>query len=185
MERLAAENEALRVERDGLAARAERLEEAIRIELENPPDYNDQAMGCGLEDKGITDRYEAMRYGWDEAIDRYGEGALIDPMLEETPAQSVAHIKAQAVTDAMEYALDQVGSDGSADDCIEAITEHLENLSEGEFSTVGSTGNTWRSIKAQGAREALQRAMQTPGFSDTVVRVDRLEAVIADMESGK
>ena len=31
------------------------------------------AMGCGLEDRGITDRYDAMRYGWDEAIDRVAD----------------------------------------------------------------------------------------------------------------
>lgn len=34
------------------------------------PDYRPEAMGCGLEDRCITDRYEAMRYGWDEAIER-------------------------------------------------------------------------------------------------------------------
>ena len=34
------------------------------------PEYNHEAMGCGLEDKNITDRYDAMQYGWNEAIDR-------------------------------------------------------------------------------------------------------------------
>lgn len=38
----------------------------VDIEL---PDYNEQAMGCGLEDKGITDRYEACRYGFDQAVE--------------------------------------------------------------------------------------------------------------------
>lgn len=33
------------------------------------PDYSSEGMGCGLEDLGITDRYEAMAYGWQEAID--------------------------------------------------------------------------------------------------------------------
>lgn len=37
------------------------------------PEYSFQAMGCGLEDKGITNRYDAMRYGWDEAMERVGE----------------------------------------------------------------------------------------------------------------
>jgi len=37
------------------------------------PEYNAEAMGCGLEDRGITDRYEAMRYGWDEAMERVAE----------------------------------------------------------------------------------------------------------------
>ena len=34
------------------------------------PDYSYEGMGCGLEDRNITDRYEAMRYGFDEAIDQ-------------------------------------------------------------------------------------------------------------------
>lgn len=37
------------------------------------PDYNSQALGCGLEDRGITDRYEAMQYGWDQCMERVGE----------------------------------------------------------------------------------------------------------------
>ncbi|MBE3103902.1 hypothetical protein GXB75_04800 [Klebsiella pneumoniae] len=42
--------------------------------LDNEPQYHDEGMGCGLEDRGITDRYDACRYGWDEAIERiYGE----------------------------------------------------------------------------------------------------------------
>ncbi|HCB0298905.1 TPA: hypothetical protein MYM36_005521, partial [Klebsiella pneumoniae] len=40
----------------------------------NEPQYHDEGMGCGLEDRGITDRYDACRYGWDEAMERiYGE----------------------------------------------------------------------------------------------------------------
>ncbi|HHL1932958.1 TPA: hypothetical protein ACQ2HX_002303 [Klebsiella pneumoniae] len=42
--------------------------------LDNEPQYHDEGMGCGLEDRGITDRYDACRYGWDEAMERiYGE----------------------------------------------------------------------------------------------------------------
>ena len=33
------------------------------------PEYSSEGMGCGLEDRGITNRYEAMAYGWNEAID--------------------------------------------------------------------------------------------------------------------
>ena len=29
--------------------------------------YNSQAEGCGLEDRGITNRYEASEYGWENA----------------------------------------------------------------------------------------------------------------------
>lgn len=34
------------------------------------PEFHSQGMGCGLEDRNITDRYEAMRYGFDEALDQ-------------------------------------------------------------------------------------------------------------------
>ncbi len=37
------------------------------------PEYHQRAMGCGLEDRGIRDRYEAMQYGWDQAIERVAE----------------------------------------------------------------------------------------------------------------
>ena len=37
------------------------------------PEYHAQGMGCGLEDRCITDRYEAMRYGWDCAMERVAE----------------------------------------------------------------------------------------------------------------
>ena len=47
-------------------------EQSEPIEIEYP-DYSYQGMGCGLEDRGITDRYEAMRYGWDCAIDAMAE----------------------------------------------------------------------------------------------------------------
>jgi hypothetical protein len=33
-------------------------------------DYNAHAEGCGLEDRNITDRYEAMEHGFMAAIDR-------------------------------------------------------------------------------------------------------------------
>ncbi|MFT8308536.1 hypothetical protein [Acetobacter malorum] len=37
---------------------------------EYEPKYHDQGMGCGLEDRSIHDRYEAMGYGWDQAMER-------------------------------------------------------------------------------------------------------------------
>lgn len=47
---------------------------AVVVEL---PDYHHQAMGCGLEDRGITDRYEACRHGFECALERVG-GAIED-----------------------------------------------------------------------------------------------------------
>lgn len=37
------------------------------------PDYHQQGMGCGLEDRNITDRYEAMQHGWECAVERCAE----------------------------------------------------------------------------------------------------------------
>lgn len=37
------------------------------------PAYHSMAVGAGLEDACITDRYEAAAYGWTEALDRYEE----------------------------------------------------------------------------------------------------------------
>ncbi|GFI48996.1 hypothetical protein IMSAGC020_00192 [Lachnospiraceae bacterium] len=37
------------------------------------PAYHSMAVGAGLEDAGITDRYEAAAYGWTEALERYEE----------------------------------------------------------------------------------------------------------------
>lgn len=31
-------------------------------------DYNAHAEGCGLEDRMITDRYDAMAYGYEQAL---------------------------------------------------------------------------------------------------------------------
>lgn len=37
------------------------------------PAYHSMAVGAGLEDACITDRYEAAAYGWAEALDQYEE----------------------------------------------------------------------------------------------------------------
>lgn len=63
-------------ERDALAAENAGLKQIVDsvTDLSNEPQYHAEGMGCGLEDRGITDRYEAMRHGWDEAMERiYGE----------------------------------------------------------------------------------------------------------------
>ena len=52
--------------------------------------YHYEAMGCGLEDRNITDRYEAMAYGWERAMERAAE-AIPDDLY---PASTVAALKA-------------------------------------------------------------------------------------------
>ncbi len=50
-------------------------------DLDNEPKYHSEGMGCGLEDRGITDRYDAMQHGWECAMERvYGE---VIPCAEE------------------------------------------------------------------------------------------------------
>ncbi|HBQ5860219.1 TPA: hypothetical protein L7622_004109, partial [Klebsiella pneumoniae subsp. pneumoniae] len=66
---LAAENVALALENVAM----KQIVDSV-TNLDNEPQYHDEGMGCGLEDRGITDRYDACRYGWDEAMERiYGE----------------------------------------------------------------------------------------------------------------
>lgn len=68
-------------------------------DLDNEPKYHSEGMGCGLEDRGITDRYDAMRHGWECAMERvYGE---VIPCAEEldftATTQALNEIKAQGV----------------------------------------------------------------------------------------
>lgn len=62
----------LKAERDALAAENVALKSAISYvcDTDNQPDYQYDGMGCGIEDRGIVDRYESARYGWDEAMER-------------------------------------------------------------------------------------------------------------------
>lgn len=55
----------------------------------NEPEYHDCGMGCGLEDRGITDRYEAMYHGWESAMGRVYSEVIPDAM-PETPATDAA-----------------------------------------------------------------------------------------------
>ncbi|WP_126969021.1 hypothetical protein [Xanthomonas sp. BRIP62411] len=50
-----------------LAARQPVGQEPVEFDY---PEFHHEGMGCGLEDRGITDRYEAMRYGFNEALDQ-------------------------------------------------------------------------------------------------------------------
>ena len=63
-----------------LPAAGSAVEEVEVVGL-NWPEYHYQGMGCGLEDRGITDRYEAMQYGWDCAIERCAEIVPDEPLM--------------------------------------------------------------------------------------------------------
>lgn len=47
------------------------------------PEYHEQGMGCGLEDRNITDRYEAMFHGFERALDKCAENH--PPFIEVDP----------------------------------------------------------------------------------------------------
>ncbi|WP_051626162.1 hypothetical protein [Kozakia baliensis] len=78
-------------------ARMEKSGEAVAWEFD-PPEYHDQGMGCGLEDRGIHDRYEAMAYGWDQAIERCIE-RIPEELYRNPPtdaqAEKVARLEAE------------------------------------------------------------------------------------------
>ncbi|EPI8452360.1 hypothetical protein ACS90Y_001698 [Yersinia enterocolitica] len=76
-------------------------------DLDNEPKYHSEGMGCGLEDRGITDRYDAMLHGWECAMERvYGE---VIPCAEEldftATTQALNEIKAQGVDELSEWSL--------------------------------------------------------------------------------
>ncbi|HIB4626944.1 TPA: hypothetical protein ACWW5D_003315 [Klebsiella pneumoniae] len=109
--------------------------------LDNEPQYHAEGMGCGLEDRGITDRYDACRYGWDEAMERiYGE---VIPCADELDFSAtdriVAGIKADGVeefigrlqqhVDEGDFVGDEVAVIVGAIDCGK---EFFEQLREGD-----------------------------------------------------
>ena len=72
-------------------------------DLSNEPQYHSEGMGCGLEDRGITDRYDACRYGWDEAMERiYGD---VIPCAEELDFSATDRIVAEAEARGVERAI--------------------------------------------------------------------------------
>lgn len=82
------------------------------------PEFNEQAMGCGLEDRGITDRYEAMRYGFEEALDLVDE--RIKNFLADFAAPAVAApVQAeQAQAEPVAYLHQVVCGDGEPDQAL-------------------------------------------------------------------
>lgn len=71
-------------------------------DLSNEPQYHDEGMGCGLEDRNITDRYDACYYGWNETMERvYGE---VIPSAEELEFPATDRIVAGIKADGVEMA---------------------------------------------------------------------------------
>lgn len=104
---LAAENVALALENVAM----KQIVDSV-TNLDNEPQYHAEGMGCGLEDRGITDRYDACRYGWDEAMERiYGD---VIPCAEELDFSAtdriVAGIKADGRTEGINFAASRLAA---------------------------------------------------------------------------
>lgn len=97
---LAAENVALALENVAM----KQIVDSV-TNLDNEPQYHAEGMGCGLEDRGITDRYDACRYGWDEAMERiYGEVIPCADELDFSATDAyLAGIKADGVEEFAAY----------------------------------------------------------------------------------
>lgn len=104
---LAAENVALALENVAM----KQIVDSV-TNLDNEPQYHAEGIGCGLEDRGITDRYDACRYGWDEAMERiYGE---VIPCADELDFSAthriVAGIKADGRAEGINFAASRLAA---------------------------------------------------------------------------
>ncbi len=97
----------LKAQRDALAAENAAMKSAIKYvcSTDNFPDYHPDGMGCGIEDRGIVDRYEAARYGWDEAVERFYSEVMPCAADIETPATDayLNSVRADAVDEFGKY----------------------------------------------------------------------------------
>lgn len=128
-QQLAAENVALALENVAM----KQIVDSV-TNLDNEPQYHDEGMGCGLEDRGITDRYDACRYGWDEAMERiYGE---VIPCADELDVSAtdriVAGIKADGVESGIKTIMVMLNHQApGVSDAINVLRVHSSELREG------------------------------------------------------
>jgi hypothetical protein len=91
LELVKADRDAQQKRADALAVENAEMRETLTyiIDNSNMPEYHYEGMGCGLEDRGITDPYDAMYHGWECAIGRVYSDVIPDA-IPETPATSAA-----------------------------------------------------------------------------------------------
>ncbi|WP_323061480.1 hypothetical protein [Klebsiella variicola] len=120
-QQLAAENVALALEN----LEMKQIVDSV-TNLDNEPQYHDEGMGCGLEDRGITDRYDACRYGWDEAMERiYGE---VIPCADELDFSATDAYLAGIKADGVEQAANECYGAGYI---CETLLAYAQQLREG------------------------------------------------------
>ena len=118
---MAAENVALALENVAM----KQIVDSV-TNLDNEPQYHDEGMGCGLEDRGITDRYDACRYGWDEAMERiYGE---VIPSADELDFSATDAFLAGIKADGVEKAANECYGAGYI---CETLLAYAQQLREG------------------------------------------------------
>lgn len=131
VEQLAAENVALALENVAM----KQIVDSV-TNLDNEPQYHAEGMECGLEDRGITDRYDACRYGWDEAMERvYGE---VIPCADEQDFSAtdvyVAGIKADGVEEFVSNTVHKIFDESGAVAALAYLSlanSHVKQLREG------------------------------------------------------
>ncbi|MGY7702962.1 hypothetical protein L1R98_06490 [Klebsiella pneumoniae] len=104
--------------------------------LDNEPQYHAEGMGCGLEDRGITDRYDACRYGWDEAMERiYGEVIPCADELDFSATDAyLAGIKADGVEEFVSNTVHKIFDESEAVSALAYLSlanSHVKQLREG------------------------------------------------------
>ena len=114
------------------------------------PDYNESAMGCGIEDRNITDRYEAMQYGWDEAISRVSE-CLPDvlftaPPSKQEPDYGIDRGAWSDVPDATKW-VDELRGDEDLDAPPNSTTDVVEPVAWGFQNTAITGSNRWMYLR--------------------------------------
>ena len=123
-QQLAAENVALALENVAM----KQIVDSV-TNLDNEPQYHAEGMGCGLEDRGITDRYDACRYGWDEAMERvYGE---VIPCADELDFSAADRIVAGIKADGVEEWVSSRG--GRWNGTTEEALKFAKHLREGAY----------------------------------------------------
>ncbi|MBH2008344.1 MAG: hypothetical protein I8H71_01455 [Xanthomonadaceae bacterium] len=75
------------------------------------PELNSHALGCGVEDRGLRDRYAAAEYGWQDGVDRAAECVPEDIYTSDMVRQIVADDRASTSRAAVVAPVVQVDDD--------------------------------------------------------------------------
>ncbi|MGB8663891.1 MAG: hypothetical protein WCD24_03880 [Serratia inhibens] len=134
LELVKADRDAQQKRADALAVENAEMRETLTyiIDNSNMPEYHYEGMGCGLEDRGITDPYDAMYHGWECAIGRVYSDVIPDA-IPETPATSsaLAAIEARVWAEAKDLAKSMLATD-SADHIDFLFDGKIKQLREGK-----------------------------------------------------